>query len=55
MLAVYSTNLLPWYSKKYKELVSAGAKTSHLLLLNGCDHTAPDPLYAPPAFPSNQR
>ncbi len=37
---VYS--LIPWYSKKYKELISAGTKTSHLLLMNGCDHTAPD-------------
>jgi hypothetical protein len=37
---VYS--LIPWYSKKYKELITAGTKTSHLLLMNGCDHTAPD-------------
>lgn len=39
---VNTTALIPWYSKKYKELVSAGTRTSHLLLMNGCDHTAPD-------------
>lgn len=32
-----------YWERKKSELQRAGAATSHLLLMNGCDHTAPDP------------